>query len=103
MSRVAFVLAAASLAATIASPVFAAEPVMNAFGIPIAPRGGNVSIHQWGGVDDQFAVNPDGDAAPAPAAQPMSPANGADDEADADSNNQGGDPGTDHSDEILLI
>jgi hypothetical protein len=103
MSRVAFVLAAASLAAAIASPVLAAEPVTNTFGMPIAPRGGNVSIHQWGGVDDKFAVNPDGDTALSPAPKAMSPTNGVDDEADADSNDQDGDPGTDHSDEILLI
>lgn len=104
MSRVAFVLAAASLAAMI-GPVSAAapaEPQVNSFGVPVAPQGGNTSIHQWGGVDDQFAVNPDGGAPPAPQSRAMSPMTQSQDEADADANDPG-DPDPDHFGEILAI
>lgn len=106
MSRVAFVLAAASLAAMI-GPVSAAspaEPQVNVFGIPVAPQGGNTSIHQWGGVDDKFAVNPDGDEAPAPKAHAMSPMAKDQDDSDSDADaNDPGDPDPDHFGEVLPI
>ena len=50
MSRVAFVLAAISLAVMIV-PASAGETAASAAGFPIAPNGGNASIHQWGGID----------------------------------------------------
>ena len=108
MSRVAFVLAAVSLAA-MNGPVAAAarpEPQVNAFGIPVAPQSGNASIKQWGGMDDQFAVNPDGDEAPAPKSHahvsPPMAQNQNDSDADADANDPG-DPDPDHFDEVLPI
>ena len=104
MSRVAFVLAAASLAALTGrvSAATAPEPQVNAFGSPLAPQGGNTSIHQWGGVDDKFAVNPDGDEAPAPRGHAMSPMAKDQDDSDADANDPG-DPDPDHFDEVLPI
>ena len=99
MSRVAFVLAAASMAAMIV-PAFAAEPASSAFGLPIAPNGGKASIHQWGGIDDPFAVNPDGDDAAAKPARSFSPM--AQDQSAEDSDDPG-DPDTDHFDEVLPI
>ena len=97
MSRVAFVLAAASLAAMIV-PATAGEPTATALGLPIAPNGGNASIHQWGGIDDSFAVNPDGDAAPAKTSHKFAPM--AQDGDDQDSDDPG-DPDTDHAGEVL--
>jgi hypothetical protein len=99
MSRVLFVLAAA-LAASVALPASAMETAVNTFGLPIAPQGGNASIHQWGGLDDSFAVNPDGDQAPAHANRKASPlAQNQDDQDD----NDPGDPDPDHFDEVLPI
>jgi hypothetical protein len=100
MSRVALALAASVLAASFSLPAFAAELAVNTFGIPIAPRGGTASIHQWGGVDDAFAVNPDGGEAPAPSKHSMAPL--AQNQDDSDDNDPGG-PDPDHFDEILQI
>lgn len=98
MSRFSMLLAAAAVAAMVV-PASAGEPPVNAFGLPIAPQAGKASIHQWGGLDDKFAVNPDGDEAPVRmthgAAGPM--AQSQDDSNDPD------DPDTDHADEILAI
>jgi hypothetical protein len=98
MSRVSVLLAAAAVAALVV-PASAAEPPVNNLGLPIAPQGGKASLHQWGGLDDKFAVNPDGDEAPARAphrgAGPM--AQSQDDSNDPD------DPDTDHVDEVLAI
>jgi hypothetical protein len=99
MSRVASLLAAASLAAAFAAPAFA-DPASNNLGLPIAPNGGKASIHQWGGIDDAFAVNPDGDEAPAKNARSSAPlAQNQDDEDGADAD----DPGADQTDEVLPI
>lgn len=99
MSRVAFALAAGALAVSFALPVSAAAPAVNAFGLPIAPQGGNASIHQWGGIDDSFAVNPDGDEAPVKAHKNASAlAQNQDDTDDGDP----GDPGP-AVDEVLPI
>lgn len=100
MSRVAFLLAAASMAAMIV-PAAAAEPAASPLGLPIAPNGGNASIHQWGGIDDAFAVNPDGDEAPAKAAHKFAPM--AQDQDDQDSDNGPDDPDSDHAGEVLPI
>jgi hypothetical protein len=99
MSRVAFVLAAGTLAAMVGIPASAGEPAVNQFGIPIAPQGGNASIHQWGGVDDAFAVNPDGDDAPARQHHHAGPLAQNQDDQD----NDPGDPDPDHLDEVLSI
>ena len=99
MSRALVVLAAGALAASFTC-AFAAEHATNSFGIPIAPQGGNASIHQWGGIDDGFAVNPDGDSAPArPHGKSSSLASDQDDANDSDP----GDPDADHFDEVLPI
>jgi hypothetical protein len=102
MSRVALVFAASALAATVAGPAFAGEPALNSFGLPIAPQGGNTSIHQWGGIDDTFAVNPDGDEAPVRPhhGHANALAQNQDDDADGD---DPGDPDADHENEILPI
>ena len=100
MSRVPVVLAAGIVAASFVTFAFAAEQATNSFGIPIAPQGGNASIHQWGGVDDGFAVNPDGDSAPArPHGKSSSLASDQDNANDGDP----GDPDADHLDEVLPI
>ena len=99
MSRVAFVLAAGALAAMVSVPVSAAELAVNQFGLPIAPQGGNASIHQWGGVDDAFAVNPDGGEAPARPHHRAGPLAQNQDDQD----NDPGDPDPDHAEEILSI
>ena len=99
MSRIAVALAAGVLAASFALPAFAAEPAADNSGIPIAPQAGNASIHQWGGVDDSFAVNPDGDEALAPGRHKVSPLAQNQDDSDDDP----GDPDPDHFDEILPI
>lgn len=99
MSRVAFVLAAGALAAIVSVPASAAGFPVNQFGLPIAPQGGNTSIHQWGGMDDAFAVNPDGAPAPVrphPGVGPL--AQNQDDE-----DNDPGAPDPDHVDEVLEI
>jgi hypothetical protein len=101
MSRVVFVLAAGTLAAMISIPASAAEPAINHLGLPIAPQGGNASIHQWGGVDDSFAVNPDGDEAPVRAHHRFGPL--AQNQDDQDEDNDPGDPDPDHADEVLGI
>ena len=67
MSRVSTWLAVVAVAAFVI-PASATELPVNAFGLPIAPHGGKNSIRQWGGVDDKFAVNPDGEQAPPPSA-----------------------------------
>ncbi|HEX3652922.1 MAG TPA: hypothetical protein VHU18_08880 [Rhizomicrobium sp.] len=100
MSRAVVALAAGVLAASFTIPAFGAELVTNNFGIPVAPQGGNASIHQWGGVDDSFAVNPDGDEAPPPGKHKVSPL--AQNQDDSDDNDPG-DPDPDHFDEILPI
>lgn len=97
MSRVAYVLAAAGLAAMII-PASAGEPARSVFGLPTAPNGGNTSIHQWGGIDDSFAVNPDGDEAPIEHPQKFAPM--AQDQDDQDSDGPD-DPDTDHVGEVL--
>ncbi|MBV8799025.1 MAG: hypothetical protein JOY77_04800 [Alphaproteobacteria bacterium] len=107
MSRVAFVLAAATLAVIasvsgLSAAPKAAEPQLNAFGIPVAPQSGNASVKQWGGVDDLFAVNPDGDETPAAKSHALSSNAKGQDDADADANDPG-DPDADHADEVLAI
>jgi hypothetical protein len=100
MSRVAVALTAGVLVASFAVAAFAAESATGNFGIPVAPQGGNASIHQWGGMDDPFAVNPDGDDAPAPGKHKLSPL--AQNQDDSDDNDPG-DPDPDHFDEVLPI
>jgi len=100
MSRVLVVLAAGTLAASFVTSAFAAERAENSFGIPIAPQGGSASIHQWGGIDDGFAVNPDGDSAPAQPHPKSSSLASDQDEANA---GDPGDPDPDHFDEVLPI
>jgi hypothetical protein len=98
MSRVAFALVAATSAALFVVPASAGQPANSPFGLPIAPNAGKASIHQWGGIDDAFAVNPDGDEAPARAPHKVAPmAQSQDDQVGDDP----GDPDTDHADEIL--
>jgi hypothetical protein len=99
MSRVVLALGVGALVATISLPVYAAGPAINMFGLPIAPQGGNSSIHQWGGVDDSFAVSPDGEHAPAPKSDKASSLAQNQDDAD----NDPGDPDPDHVDEVLPI
>ncbi|MBV9570673.1 MAG: hypothetical protein JO056_05475 [Alphaproteobacteria bacterium] len=99
MSRFACMLAAV-LAAAIVWPA-SAEPTMNAFGIPVAPNGGSTSIHQWGGIDDVFAVDPDGGEAQSHAShKSASPL--AKDQQDSDSGDSD-EPDADHIGEILPI
>jgi len=100
MSRVVFALAAGTLAAFFSLPVSAAQPSVNSFGLPVAPQGGNASIHQWGGVDDSFAVNPDGDEAPA-RSHHHAPSALAQNQQDSDDDDPG-DPGPDDL-EVLPI
>ena len=98
MSRVMLALAAGSLAALISVSASASQPKMY-MGIPIAPNGGKASEKTWGGVDDVFALNPDGDTEEA---QPSRNAGISHDQADQ--NDQDGDddgPDTDHSDEVI--
>jgi hypothetical protein len=97
MSRVSTWLAAAAVAAFVV-PASAGEPPVNAFGLAVAPQGGKASIHQWGGVDDKFAVNPDGDSAPAPATRSAAGAM-------AQSQDEGDDPDDPgaNEDEVLAI
>jgi hypothetical protein len=102
MSRVAFVLAAGALAAMVSVPASAAEPAVNHLGLPIAPQGGKASVHQWGGVDDVFAVNPDGGEAPMRAHHRFGPLAHEQDDQDQDQDDPG-DPDPDHADEILAI
>lgn len=100
MSRVAFALMAAMSAALFVGPASAGQPApaSSPFGLPIAPNAGKASIHQWGGLDDAFAVNPDGDEAPARTPHKVAPmAQSQDDQVGDDP----GDPDTDHADEIL--
>ena len=101
MSRVALVLAVGALAAMVSVSASALEPAVNHLGIPIAPQGGNTSIHQWGGVDDAFAVNPDGNDTPVRAHH--HPSALAQNQDDQDRDNDPGDPDPDHSDEVLGI
>jgi len=101
MSRVMFALAVGAMAALVSLSAEAAGT--NHMGIPIAPGGGKTSLHQWGGIDDAFAVNPDGDAdAPAPqkAGRPSAMAQSQDDQDSADGDD---DPDSDHGDEVLAI
>ena len=98
MSRVSTWLAAVAVAVFVV-PASAAELPVNAFGLPIAPHGGKNSIRQWGGVDDKFAVNPDGDAAPAPA--PRSAA-GAMAQSQDDSDDPDGPESADDQDVIAI-
>lgn len=99
MSRVAFVFAVIAVAAMV-TPAAADESAVSSSGLPIAPNGGKASIHQWGAIDDAFAVNPDGESAPAKSAHSLSPtAQGQ----DAPDSNDPGDPDPDHFGEILAI
>jgi hypothetical protein len=99
MSRVVFALAAAVVAALLV-PAVAGEPMASAFGLPIAPNGGEASLHQWGALDDAFAVNPDGDDAPTKTSHKFAPM--AQDEEDQQSDDPG-DPDSDHTGEVLPI
>ena len=98
MSRIAFALASSALVALISLPASAA-PAVSRNGMPIAPNGGKASIHQWGGVDDTFAVSPDGDVDTQvnKKAGPMAQSQG-----DADDDDPG-DPDADHETEVLAI
>ena len=100
MSRVALALAA-GMVALFSVSAMAADPKLQ-MGIPVSPNGGTTSIHQWGGVDDAFSVDPDGGPKsdrPSQHAAPM-----AHNQDDQDSDGDGdGDPGMDHSDEVLSI
>jgi len=78
-----------------------AEPVVSTFGLPIAPNGGNASLHQWGALDDAFAVNPDGDEAPVKPSKHFAPM--AQDQGDQAGDDDPGDPGVDLDNEILAI
>jgi len=101
MSRLAIALAAGALAVSVSLPV-SADVATNHMGIPIAPNGGKASLHQWGGVDDAFAVNPDGDeaaVAPRKAGAPSAMARSHDDQDSDD----GDDPDADTVDEVLAI
>jgi hypothetical protein len=98
MSRASLLLAAAAVAALVV-PASAGEPPVNAFGLSIAPQAGKASLHQWGGVDDKFAVNPDGDEAPVRAPHE---AGGAMAQSQDEANDPG-DPDSDHEDEVLAI
>jgi hypothetical protein len=99
MSRVALVLAAGTLAALVSVPASAVGPAVNQFGLPISPQGGNASIHQWGGVDDAFAVSPDGEQAPVRPHHSAGPLAQSQDDQDDDP----GAPDPDHGDEVLPI
>lgn len=102
MSRLAFALAPGALAAVLSLPAFAAQVHTNHLGIPIAPNAGNKSLHQWGGVDDAFAVNPDAgetSVTPQKGRMPDTMAQNQDDQ-DQDGDD---DPDTDHTDEVLAI
>jgi hypothetical protein len=98
MSRIAFALASGALVALISLPASAAQNV-GKNGMPISPNGGKASIHQWGGMDDAFAVSPDGEDAKADAkkAGPMAQSQGDADDQDGD------DPDGDHESEVLAI
>ncbi|HEY1961440.1 MAG TPA: hypothetical protein VGG69_03390 [Rhizomicrobium sp.] len=97
MSRLSILLAAAAVAAVVV-PASAAEPPTNAFGLAVAPQGGKASLHQWGGLDDNFAVNPDGAAAPVPA-----PHGAAAMAQSQDDSNDPDDPDTAHDDDVYAI
>jgi len=100
MSRVTFALAVGAVAAFVSLSAEAAGT--NHMGIPIAPGGGKTSLHQWGGVDDAFAVNPDGEAdavAPQKAGKPSGMAQSQDDQDSDD----GDDPDAGHGDEVLAV
>jgi hypothetical protein len=96
MSRVAFL--AAAMVVAMAVPAAADESAASAFGLPIAPNGGNASIHQWGALDDSFAVNPDGDEVPAKSAHKFAPM--AQDQ-EAQEGDDSGDPDSEHAGEVL--
>jgi hypothetical protein len=100
MSRVTFALAVGAMAALVSLSAEAAGT--NHMGIPIAPGGGKTSLHQWGGVDDAFAVNPDADdeaALPQKGSKPSAMTQSHDDQ---DSDDDDG-PDTDHVDELLAV
>jgi hypothetical protein len=99
MSRVVLALAAGSMAALFSLSASAAMP-HNQTGIPVAPNGGNASVKQWGGVDDVFAVNPDGDAE---AAMPPRHRSAITDDQGGQDSDSDGDPDTDHDSEVLPI
>jgi hypothetical protein len=98
MSRVAFL--AAAMVAALVVPAAADESVASGFGLPIAPNGGKASIHQWGALDDAFAVNPDGDDAPAKPTHKFAPM--VQDQEDQ-SGDDPGDPDPDHAGEVLPV
>ena len=99
MSRTALALAA-GVAALFSVSAMAAAPKLQ-MGIPVAPNGGNASIDQWGGIDDAFAVDPDGGAKAAPSAHNHAPM--AHNQGDENSDGDDDGPDTDHSDEVLRI
>jgi hypothetical protein len=99
MSRVVLALAAGGMAALFSLSALAAMPLAKN-GIPIAPNGGNASVKQWGGVDDAFAVNPDGDADAA--IPPRHHSAITEDQSSQDSDSDG-DPDADHDGEVLPI
>jgi len=99
MLRVMAALVAGSLAALISVSASANQP-KTFMGFPIAPNGGKASEKTWGGVDDAFAVNPDGDTEEA---QPSRHAGISHDQADQDDQDGDDGPDTDHVDEVLPI
>ncbi len=104
MSRLAIALAAGAAAIVFSVSAMAAGTPTNHMGIPIAPGGGTTSLHQWGGIDDAFAVNPDGDeaaAVPNKGAKPGPMAQSQGDESSGGDDSD--DPGVDPGDEVLAI
>jgi hypothetical protein len=91
-------LAAGSMAALFSVSALAAVPHTQ-MGIPIAPNAGKASEKQWGGVDDAFAVNPDGNVVVAAPSRGQAMMQDQDDR-DSDSDD---DPDPDHADEVLPI
>ena len=100
MSRVTLALAVGAMAALVS---FSAESAgTNHMGLPIAPNGGKTSLHQWGGVDDAFAVNPDADVDPPAPQKGGKPSARAQSQDDQDSDDDDG-PDADHVDEVLAV
>ncbi|HEY4115441.1 MAG TPA: hypothetical protein VGM17_15400 [Rhizomicrobium sp.] len=99
MSRVVIALAAGGMAALFSLSAFAAVPHTQ-MGIPISPNGGKASVKQWGGVDDSFAVDPNGDVeATAP---PRHGSATMEDQGSQDSDSDDN-PDADHADDVLPI
>ena len=100
MPRIALLVASAALVAGFSNFTWAAGVATNHLNIPVAPNGGNKSIEQWGGIDDKFAVSPDGDETPNRQAHKTSPLASNQDGVD---DNDPGDPDPDRNLEILPI